>query len=182
MDTPTASVSVRFALKEAEVAAAYQTVALKRPWLWLIFLIGMFYALLAVQDLVSGDRSGNAAWHLGGGVVLVGMIAITVFVYPRWQFRRSARARGEQSHRFSDDGFEVSLSDSRSEAKWTFYQKVIATRDLYLLMHNNRLCNVIPRRAFASAADEALFVDILKRHVRLQRRDTTKKSSLAQQD
>lgn len=168
MDTVGPSVTVRFVLREDEIASAYRTLSLKRPLFWVVLLIGVYFLVQGALDLRGGDVLGNASIHFAGGLFLVGMIATIVFIYPRWQFRRNARARGEQSHEFSDEGFEVSLSDSRSVAKWTFYQQVIATSDLYLMLHNNRLCNILPRRAFANLADEAAFREILHRHTKLR--------------
>ena len=168
MDTVGPSVTVRFVLREDEIASAYRTLSLKRPLFWVVSLIGVYFLVQGALDLRGADVLGNASLHFAGGLFLVGMIATIVFIYPRWQFRRNARARGEQSHEFSDEGFEVSLSDSRSVAKWTFYQQVIATSDLYLMLHNNRLCNILPRRAFANPADEATFREILHRHTKLR--------------
>ena len=119
MDTVGPSVKVRFVLREDEIASAYRTLSLKRPLFWVVLLIGVYFLVQGALDLRGGDVLGNASIHFAGGLFLVGMIATIVFIYPRWQFRRNARARGEQSHEFSDEGFEVSLSDSRSVAKWT---------------------------------------------------------------
>jgi len=168
MDTVGPSVTVRFVLREDEIASAYRTLSFKRPLFWVVSLIGVYFLVQGAWDLRGGDVFGNASLHFAGGLCLVGMIATLVFIYPRWQFRRNARTRGEQTHQFSDEGFEVSLSDSRSVAKWTFYQQVIATSDLYLMLHNNRLCNILPRRAFANPADEATFREILHRHTKLR--------------
>lgn len=166
MDEIVPSVSIQFALREAEVAAAFRILWLKRPFVRLLAIIGVGFIPWGLVDSLRGAGQTHGVRILLSGVVIAGIVAIPVLVLPWWQFRKNARMRDEQAHAFSDEGFEVTLSDARSIAKWSFYRQAIVTSDLYFLLHNQRLCNVIPRRAFKSVADEAVFRDLLHRHVR----------------
>ncbi len=127
-------------------------------------VVGVGFILWGLVDIIRGANQTHPVTILMSGIAIAGLLAILLVVYPRLLFRTSRQMRDEQAQTFSDEGSEVAVSDVRSTIKWSFYQRAIVTSDLYLLLRNHRLCNVIPRRAFKTAA-EAVFRDLLDRHV-----------------
>ena len=48
--------------------------------------------------------------------------------------------------------------------QWSLYEEVLETREAYLLRLEKRGVNIIPKRAFTTAADETRFRELAQAH------------------
>lgn len=90
------------------------------------------------------------------------------WVSPRRQYRARPRVRAEQTHCFSDSGCTAHFVDAETRLQWSLYGEIRETRDAYLLRMEKRGVNIIPKRAFKSPGDEALFRDLAQRHSKVK--------------
>jgi hypothetical protein len=97
------------------------------------------------------------------GVVLLLIWALLFFVVPRQRFRRDPKFRDEYTLQFSDDGIQFKTAQIDALVQWNLYSKVIKNERFYLMVYGQDMISVIPRRAFASAQQEAAFDELLKR-------------------
>lgn len=88
-----------------------------------------------------------------------------LFVIPRQRFRKGSKSRSESLLQFSDDGIHLKTSQVDSLLQWSLYDKVLEDERLYLLVDEKSLLYLIPKRAFASADQEAAFRALLGRHL-----------------
>ncbi len=132
------------------------------------------FAVLAALAFVVGitlTLTGDASLGLptiGVAIVWSLLTAGSLFVGPVLQYRRQPRLRDEQSHCFADDGITVSFADAESHLKWTFYEVLAELDDVYLLRHQKRFANIIPRRAFSSREDENRFRQLAQQHMKVE--------------
>jgi hypothetical protein len=97
------------------------------------------------------------------GVVLLLIWSLLFFVVPRQRFRRDPKFRDEYSLQFSDDGIQFKTAQIDALVQWSLYSKVVESERFYILVYGENMISVIPRRAFASAQQEAAFDELLKR-------------------
>ena len=86
------------------------------------------------------------------------------WVSPRRQYGARPRAGAEQTHCFSDSGCSARFVDAQTLLQWSVYGEIRETRDAYLLRMEKRGVNIIPKHAFTSERDEAMFRDLARRH------------------
>lgn len=159
------TVYVSFQLSAAEYGAAIQRLC----WtLWPFRGLAGLSVLAIVAGFgfaLAGDVSLSLTL-LGVGAVWLVLLAWMFLGRPRTQFARQKRLREEQRHCFGDADMTVSLTDAESRVKWTFFDEIIETKDLYRLRHQ-RFCNVIPKRAFASRDEESRFRQLARQHTKV---------------
>jgi hypothetical protein len=107
---------------------------------------------------------------LSAGTIIL-MWAISRFVLgPALAGRRvqkNERLRSETYWVVDDAQITIKNEYSEGKADWGVFQRVIDTKEHYLLVHttNKRLLQILPKRAFESESQEACFRDLLKRHL-----------------
>jgi YcxB-like protein len=154
---PLAPVSTdEFRLTEQEFARGLRRLARRNRSLWVVALAS---PLLLVIGLVTGS-----AFLIVLGVALLISLAFTWFANPRMQWRRNPRRGDSQQFTFEEDRILVVTSTTRGEIAWEYYADIVETEDVYLLVGANKLCNILPRRVFASAPDEERFRLLVARH------------------
>jgi len=129
--------------------------------------------------LVAG---GVAAIYFGGeyfwpGVVFAAIglaypvLSAVVLLLPRFTIAGNAKLRDEYRLTFADDGIVFKTTSIDSRIEWNLYTHAIEVRDFYLLYYGRRAFTVIPKRAFASAADMQAFDALLAARVpKIERR------------
>lgn len=158
------TISLRFRYTEEEYIAATRLYLMRSTDLLLrvvfssIFLAaGIFFLLLAT---------------LGSGILflltLAGLISFLLwslffYIAPRQRFRSDPKFRDEYFLQFSDDGIQFKTAQIDALIQWSLYTKVLENERFYLLVYGKNMISVIPRRAFASAQQEAAFGELLKR-------------------
>jgi hypothetical protein len=99
-------------------------------------------------------------------IVLFTYTSAVFFAGPRKRFLRDPTL-GSQGFQieFSDEGILLNVRDAASRMSWGFYSRVVETDTVYVLIRGTVQMTVIPKKSFASAAQEAAFRRLLKRHL-----------------
>jgi len=157
-------ISLRFKYTEEEYVAATRFYLSRSPDFLLrlafstIFLAaGLFFVLLASLE--------SEIFFLLTFVGVVSFLMWSLFFYiaPRQKFRSDPKFRDEYSLQFSDDGIQFKTAQIDALIQWSLYTKVLENDRFYLLVYGKNMISAIPRRAFASAQQEAAFAELLKR-------------------
>ncbi|MDT5063385.1 MAG: hypothetical protein QOH63_3844 [Acidobacteriota bacterium] len=158
------TISLRFRYTEEEYIAAIRFY-LTGSKSFLIRLILSFICVAAGIFLVSFLNLDSAFSFLLTfiGVVLLLIWSLLFFVVPRQRFRRDPKFRDEYFLQFSDDGIQFKTAQIDALVQWSLYSRVIENERFYILVYGENMISVIPRRAFASAQQEAAFDELLKR-------------------
>jgi hypothetical protein len=107
----------------------------------------------------------------GIGLALPAIIAVALLVVPRIALAGNAKLREPYRLTFSDQGIRFETTSIESNLAWSLYTRVTEVRDFYLLYWGRREFTVIPKRAFATAAEMQAFDALLVAHVaKIERR------------
>jgi hypothetical protein len=157
-------ISLRFRYTEEEYVAATRfylarsTDFLLRLAFSTIFLAaGIFFVLLASLE------SEIPFLLTFVGVLSFLMWSLFFYIAPRQRFRSDPKFRDEYFLQFSDDGIQFKTAQIDALIQWSLYTKVLENDRFYLLVYGKNMISVIPKRAFASAQQEAAFDELLKR-------------------
>jgi len=150
-------VTVRFTFSKAENQRAMVYVASRSRAAVLMLVLGA--ALLA-----AGFASGKLAILLVGAAELAYWVVL-VAALPRLGSGRMAESGSEQTLSFSDDGVTAANASGQGSFEWRHWSRWSSTSELYVLRGAKRACTFIPRRAFATAAAESEFRELLARHI-----------------
>jgi hypothetical protein len=98
--------------------------------------------------------------------VMWGYVAALLISGPRKRFL-SDPTLGSQGFEieFSDEGILLNAPDVAARMSWSYYSRVIETERVYVLIRGTIQMTVIPKKSFTSAAQEAGFRRLLKRHL-----------------
>jgi hypothetical protein len=158
------TISLRFRYTEEEYIAATRfylsrsTDFLLRLAFSTIFLAaGIFFVLLANLE--------SEIFFLLTFVGVVSFLMWSLFFYiaPRQRFRSDPKFQDEYFLQFSDDGIQFKTAQIDALIQWSLYTKVLENDRFYLLVYGKNMISVIPKRAFASAQQEAAFDALLER-------------------
>src|SRR5215212_5058347 len=97
--------------------------------------------------------------------VIWGYVAALLISGPRKRFLRDPTLSKPFEIEFSDEGVLISAADVVARQNRSYYSRVVETERLYLLARGSMQMTVIPKKSFTSAAQEASFRRLLKRHL-----------------
>ena len=98
-------------------------------------------------------------------LVIWGYVAALIISGPRKRFLGDPVLREPHEIEFSDEGILYHSADVASRMSWNFYSRVVETETVYVLVRGALHITVIPKKSFTSAAQEASFRRLLKRHL-----------------
>jgi hypothetical protein len=98
-------------------------------------------------------------------MVVWGFVAPLLISGPRRRFLRDPTLRNPFEIEFSDEGILLTSADVAARMSWSYYSRVVETERVYLLVRGTMQMTVIPKKSFTSAAQEASFRRLLKRHL-----------------
>ena len=147
-------VKVHFTLTAAEAYAVQRRVFLRAWSVWWFIVFEL--AIVIVGIIVSS-------------AVLIAIGGVSVLIYgvqiwwwrPQQMWRRQALMRSEQTLTISDEGIAIQYAGASSATEWSFWKSARRLGDAYVLQGSQRGYTLIPRRAFASAADERVFRELI---------------------
>jgi hypothetical protein len=87
--------------------------------------------------------------------------AVIMFVLPRLAIAGASKLHNEYRLSFAEDGILYRTAAIDSRIDWSLYTHAVVVRDFYLLYHGRREFTVIPKRAFANAAEMQAFDALL---------------------
>ena len=159
-------ISLRFKYTEEEYTAA------TRLYLWhsrdLIIRMGAvsLYSIIAIALFTWLDfGTGLIPLFIFGACFPLLMAFLLFFVIPRQRFRSDPKFADEYLLQFSDDGIHFKTAQVDSLLQWSLYNKVLENERFYILVYGKGAISVIPKRAFASANQEAAFNEMLRRNI-----------------
>jgi hypothetical protein len=97
--------------------------------------------------------------------VVWGYMAPLLISGPKKRFLRDPTLRSPFEIEFSDEGILLAAADVAARMSWSYYSRVVETERLYLLARGTMQMTIIPKKSFTSAAQEAGFRRLLKRHL-----------------
>ena len=83
----------------------------------------------------------------------------------RIQFQRNPKFREEYHLTFSRENIHFKTTSLESTLQWTHYERVIESRELFLLMYGKGLYTLIPKRAFSSEEEINSFRTLLRQTI-----------------
>ncbi|MGI8788109.1 MAG: YcxB family protein [Pyrinomonadaceae bacterium] len=91
---------------------------------------------------------------------------VAYFVAPHLRFRREPKLHDEYFLKFSEDGIVFKTADIDSNLQWSLYDKVWETEKFYFLFYGRNTFTLIPKRAFESREQKAVFKSMLRRKIK----------------
>jgi hypothetical protein len=151
-------VTIHFTLTAAEAYAAQRRVTLRHRGIWA-------YVVLALAVAVLGAVASSEVL-LASGIAAAGVYALMIWWWaPRRMWSRQALMRREQTITVSEDGIAFRYATASSSTQWDFWKRIRRLGACYVLQGSQRGYTLIPRRAFASDADEARFRELIAAHL-----------------
>ncbi|HKG15351.1 MAG TPA: YcxB family protein [Pyrinomonadaceae bacterium] len=115
---------------------------------WLLLMdVGLFVALVPALFIVST------------------FVSAFLFAGPRKRFLRDPTLGQPFEIEFSDEGILLGAADVAARMSWNYYSRVVETERVYVLIRGAMQMTVVPKKSFTSAAQEASFRRLLKRHL-----------------
>jgi len=164
------AVIVRFEFAKREFEAAMRTMLLRLTGHRLVIAVGG--ALIAVGAwflVVDGDDHA----FITPGLMLLGYVALALFFMPKWRWRSAKAVHGEQLYTFDPHGMVFKTPVSESRLSWGYFPKLVESRGFYFFRSRGRVCNPIPKHAFADADQEAQFRTVVGQHIDTKLRAVT---------
>jgi len=163
------SVQLNFKYTEEEYVAAARLFLLRSKET-LIRLIASYILtsfglilLLALFDL------GLSLWFPISLLLLVGIALFHGFLFdlPRRYFRGDPKFRDEYSLSFSDEAIRFKTRSIDASVAWSLYTGILENKNFYLLIYGKNIASVsiIPKRVFRDSKQEAVFREMLRRHI-----------------
>lgn len=150
--------SVQYELTRGECVDGLHAAAARNRSTWAILLLGV--AVIAV-----GATTSTAAVFGGSGLLVVGVLAMTVA--PAIRGRALWKRRVRLTLSVSETHVSMVSPNSKGEMAWSQFRRLDCSGDLFLLWYANsrRLLTIIPRRAFASEEQADSFRDFAQGHL-----------------
>ena len=159
-------IKLRFKYTEEEYASATRLYMLRSSDLLfriiassLLLAGGVFLILLLNLD------EQTSIFFILVGVIWLLFLFLIFFAVPRQRFRSDPKFRDEYFLQFSEDGIHFKTAQIDSLIQWSFYSKVLEDDRFYLMVYGKNMISIIPKRAFASAAEEEAFNNLLRRKI-----------------
>lgn len=168
-----AAVVVEFQLTENEVVPGLRRQLLRNRRLRLLFVIGVVLMLLGALSVVAVDMFFGVVSGLVGLIYVV-LPAMVVVVGPRRAWQRNPVLRAPQFIAFSPDGIYARSNVAESRLQWRVYAEMIETDRCYMLrLATRKAYAFVPKRAFKSPTDEAVFLNLVGMHMRVETQPTS---------
>lgn len=148
------AVELQFALTRAEYAAAARAGSDR------FIRVG---AVLGAAVLAVGVGAQLAAVTIVG--VMIVLAALAAWSVPWWRWLGEPSLHDEEHWAIDESGCTIERSGSRSHNGWTYYREVIDVGRAYALLTTRTGVDVVPKRAFATAADTDVFVSLVRANV-----------------
>jgi len=104
-------------------------------------------------------------------LILVSMVGLIIrilgyFVFPRIRFRSEPKYKQEYRLAFDDEGIRFNTDSIESKLDWIIYNKLIETRNLYILIYGKYNFSIIPKRALLTEADRIEFNILMDKYIK----------------
>jgi hypothetical protein len=160
------TISLRFKYTEEEYMAATRLYLGHSRDLMIRMIVVSLYSIAAIGLFIWLDfGDGLIPLFIFGACFPLLMAFLLFFVIPRQRFRSDPKFADEYLLQFSDDGIHFKTAQVDALLQWSLYNKVLENDRFYILVYGKNMISVTPKRAFASAEQEAVFKEMLKRNI-----------------
>lgn len=157
-------VNLHFRYTEAEFVAAARLYMLRTSAT--VLRLGLVCVLVGLTGLLLSFAMGAQTYvWLGPLLGLLMLLYVFLNAAPRQSFNRDPRLKDDFYWQFSEAAIMQKTSHSEATLKWDLFTRVIANERFYLLAYGKHMFAPIPRHAFATPAQEAAFVGLLRRKI-----------------
>lgn len=159
------AIELRFKYTEEEVVSALRLYMVRSTRLITSFVIMLGLVLLGISMLAA-----EIAPFVASCLIITGGIYLRIYLSaylnaPAARFRGDPKFRDENLIRFSDEGIRLQTSQVDSKFHWSVYTRFLETRKFYILVYGEYMVTIVPKRAFESEAQQALFRTMLHNHI-----------------
>lgn len=160
------TISLRFKYTEEEYAAAIRLYLGHSKELITRLVVVFVYSIAAIALFIWLDfDAAFIPWFVVAGCLPLIIAFLLFFVMPRRTFRSDPKFADEYYLQFSDEGIHFKTAHIDSLVQWSLYNKVLENERFYILIYGKNMISVTPKRAFASANEEADFSEMLRRNL-----------------
>jgi hypothetical protein len=165
--TDEGAVVVQYQLTSDDVIPALRRELLRNNRMRLTFVCGVVLIVCGAALVLDPGTRSFGGFCLYVALFYVVLIGTALGLGPRRAWRRNPVLRGPQYMAFFADGIYARSTVSEARSRWSLYGGLIETNRCYMLRLATRRAYVfVPKRAFASAHDEAVFQQLAAQHIR----------------
>ncbi|MEY2566981.1 MAG: hypothetical protein QOE35_1510 [Actinomycetota bacterium] len=157
-----APITLSFALSRAEYAAG------ARAELGRVVRV----AAIAGAGLLAAGVAAKIDLLTAIGTIAV-LVAASAWFFPWWQWAIDPSLHMEEQWSIDGDGCTVERRASHHRVGWDFYRELANSGRVYALLGDRGVTDILPKRAFASRAEEDTFVDLVSAHVAVREQAPT---------
>ncbi len=162
-------ISFRFVPTKDDYIKSFRIFYLNSWPAWAVLIVLVLFQIICVG---SAFVRGDLGFDFGGifpvviFIFLVFYIAFALVINPitvASKVEKDERLSSPVQYEVSDEQIMFKNQFSEIKLDWGSFQKVIESKELFLLIHstNKNMFQIIPKRAFASADDEQAFKNLL---------------------
>ena len=146
--------TLQFSLTRAEYVAGARAEPNRLLRVGLVVGAGLFASGLAAgTDLLTG---------LG---ITTLVVALAAFALPYWRWTAWPALHEEERWTITDEGCTIERSGSAVRNAWSYYSELVDAGKVYVLLDGRAGWDSIPKRAFASEADEEHLIALGREHL-----------------
>jgi hypothetical protein len=163
---------IKFTLSRAELVRAIRLLMLRQKVLWLLIPVGLAWIGSPFISYYAEWLNGQKAVFQPQGLVYT-VIGIAFFVFlfgvvPGWSVRKMNPAIRDNPQEFRFTETEVDSINGVAQGKldWKLWVRFGETKEFFLLYPNTQAANILPKRAFASTAEQDAFRELVARKLK----------------
>jgi hypothetical protein len=171
---PGPEVRIEFELTNAEIRNALVTMQMHKRRNYGSVAASLCLASLAASDLLAGGKTTGSLVSLEGVAAGVVVTAVAAIVFALRYLSTSQRnLSGSKIYRFAPSGVGYQSVKATWSRPWTMFSRSTETALTYILFWRNSpgdRKSFIPKSAFQTPGDEALFRQLLTEHIEAELR------------
>lgn len=163
-------VTVVVTLTQKDYAAALRALAKNRRgwfqrvlfWLSIAFLGWMVFRLLQISDIPLLSGTLVAASVILFILVFWGLSRVVWWLAARSFVKKNPNKLGPAKHSIGPDGATYESAHGAGTTNWSAYQRILETKDLFLLYPQSNFAQILPKRCFENTGQMETYRQVLK--------------------
>jgi hypothetical protein len=124
----------------------------------------MRVGMVAGAALFASGLAARTDLLTGLGITTL-VVALAAFALPYWRWSASPALQEEERWTIDDEGCTIERPGSAVRNAWSFYSELVDAGRVYVLLDGRARGDALPKRAFASAADEERLIALGREHL-----------------
>ena len=153
---------VRYTMNRLEFGNGIRAVMLRVRSLWACVGFGVFLYLAGVVIGSVGLRNLGIIW----APLALLLSSISLVLVPSMRWRRNLQAQGKRVMTATEQGVLLEFVAGELRADWSYFDRVVETPTLFVLVHARRTGCTVPKRAMSPEVQER-FRHLTARHTHL---------------